>query len=129
MRRNITIPIVTMADIAFLLLIFLLLIGITEQTKEIPVKLPEIREISKIGLKKAQHIFVTKEGNLFFGGKKMDLAELELELEKKTAINKEVVIFIHSDEETEYQYIAKIIELLKRQYLKNCVFVCQKQKT
>ncbi|MEK6645106.1 MAG: biopolymer transporter ExbD [Candidatus Firestonebacteria bacterium] len=129
-RRDISIPVVSMADIAFLLLIFLMVPSITstKNKKTIHLNLPKVEDATKVSMKKSDDIFITKEGGYFYQGKESTLDEINEKLSTKTVLNKNIVVFVHSDEDTEYEYINRVIEILQFNQLQNCVFVSKKIK-
>lgn len=127
-RRNISIPVVAMSDIAFLLLIFLMVTSISSSRRSIRLTLPRIREVSRVQIKKSVNLFVSKTGTFFYGSKSLSPEELLDRLETDTALNRQMTVFLYGDEETEYGHIDRLIALLKEQGLRNCVFVTRKEK-
>lgn len=127
-RRDINIPVVAMSDIAFLLLIFLMVTSISSSQRSIRLTLPRIQGVSKVNIKKSVNLFVNRSGAFFYGNKPVTPEVLLDRLETDTALNKSTTVFIYGDEETEYRSIDRLITLLKEQGLRNCVFVTRKDK-
>ena len=90
--------------------------------------MPKVEDATKVSMKKSDDIFITKEGGYFYQGKESTLDEINEKLSTKTVLNKNIVVFVHSDEDTEYEYINRVIEILQFNQLQNCVFVSKKIK-
>lgn len=127
-RRNISVPVVAMADIAFLLLIFLMVTSLASPQKNIHLSLPKIITPEKIAMKNTENIFVDKEGKCFLEGKETTLENLEEKLYNIAMSNKNITIFLHADEDTDYAYVDKIVTRLYLNKLQKCVFVTKKTR-
>lgn len=122
-RRNIKIPIVAMSDIAFLLLIFLMLSNIISSGKGIKITLPKIDRAEKVQTQKRINIYIDKEGATYLDDKPTDLSMLYNDLQQRAAISMDYVVFIFGDADAEYGRINSVLKVLKNLSLRNCVFV------
>lgn len=127
-RRKINIPVASMSDIAFLLLIFLMVTSLTSSQKSVKITLPQIVKADKINVKKRIHVYVAKDGRYFINEKHVSVEELSEKLQTQTAFNKNAVIFLYGDAETEYGQIDAVIKTIQENNLRNCVFVTKKQQ-
>lgn len=95
-RRDSGMPFSTMADIAFLLLIFFMLSAIVDTEKEIPLQLPEsgIMESQKGGF---LSIWITEQGEIYFDNKSNMLENLPGFAEYSLAMNPEIKALIIAD--------------------------------
>lgn len=127
-RRNIKIPIVAMSDIAFLLLIFLMLSNIISSGKGIKITLPKIDRAEKVQTQKRINIYIDKEGATYLDDKPTDLSMLYNDLQQRAAISMDYVVFIFGDADAEYGRINSVLKVLKNLSLRNCVFVTKEKK-
>lgn len=125
-RKNISIPVIAMADIAFLLLIFLMVSSMSSPKKSMHLQLPKIVNVEKVKLKNSYDIFATKEGKYFFDNKELKLNNLKEEISNIPDINQRTIFFIHGDENTPYHFVDDIINVLQSNKIYNCVFVTKK---
>ena len=120
------IPVSSMADIAFLLLIFFMLSSIAEVDKEIPIKLPE----SKMSIqerKKYFNVWIPKEGEFFYAGKKGTLTGLTTHAQYMMISNPEVRALIRAERNIPYRHINSALEALKEGGIHNVVLVSKKK--
>lgn len=127
-RRNIKIPIVAMSDIAFLLLIFLMLTNIISSGKGIKVTLPKIEQAEKVQTQRRINIYIDKDGATYLDDKPTDLSMLYNDLQQRAAISMDYVVFIFGDADAEYGRINSVLKVLKNLSLRNCVFVTKKKE-
>ncbi len=127
-RRNIKIPIVAMSDIAFLLLIFLMLSNIISSGKGIKITLPKIDRAEKVQTQKRINIYIDKEGATYLDDKPTDLSMLYNDLQQRAALSMDYVVFIFGDADVEYGRINSVLKVLKNLSLRNCVFVTKEKK-
>ncbi len=126
LRRKSFIPVASMSDIAFLLLIFLMVTSLTTSQKTSHITLPKIEQAAKENIKKSINLFIDKNEKYYLDDKEMDLAKINDQLETSSAFNKNMTVFLYGDEETEFQYVDQIIQVLKNNRLCNCIFVTKR---
>ena len=121
------IPVSSMADIAFLLLIFFILSSILEMEKEVPINLPESR-ISVSESKKFFNIFVTPDGHYIYDNRIDTLQNLRGYAIYKSSGNSDVKAMINADRELPFEYINNVMEVLRDSGVYNIVLVSKKTK-
>ncbi|MFA5857884.1 MAG: biopolymer transporter ExbD [Elusimicrobiota bacterium] len=121
-RRKVNIPVSSMSDIAFLLLIFLMVTTLTSSQKAVTVTLPQVVKASKIDAKKRINVYIKKDGKLFYNSKQVDTDKLMDILENLAVFNKHATVFLYSDVDTEYRHVDSVIQILKNVQIRNCVF-------
>lgn len=126
-NKRIGIPVIAMSDIAFLLLIFLMVSSMSSPKKSMSVTLPQVVSAEREKMKNSEDIFVTKEGKYFIGKKEVSLAELDSFIFTISG-NKNMTVFVYGDEETEYNCIDAITQLLYKNRLQKCLFVTKKRE-
>lgn len=120
-KINIIVPFVTMADIAFLLLIFLIISSSTQKTPSLKLSLPKSRQFDRIKKTGNVEIFVTPDNKIVYNKKKCDLGEL------KNILLPGKLCVISADKETDFKMIYQIIELLKENNYENLSFAVKRQ--
>ena len=115
-RRNRRGPIVSinaMSDIAFLLLIFIMLISLINYRQEIKIDYPEAEFQEVTQADKNLEIWINSAGGIFFNGKPVSLASLEGIIADAVTEDPSVRIHILADRNTPYKHVDKVIELMK----------------
>ncbi|MBU1078808.1 MAG: biopolymer transporter ExbD [Spirochaetes bacterium] len=107
-KINVIVPFVTMADIAFLLLIFLIVTSSVQKRPDIRLSLPESAQFDKIEKKKITEITVDKRNVITFEKREYSLPAL-----KKALIPLKKCI-ISADKEADFRIIYEIMEVLKK---------------
>jgi len=111
----------SMADIAFLLLIFFLLTTTMDTDKGIPMILPERGGEAKINPKNIAKVLVNEAGLILFDGKPADEVKLEellslrikeRGLEPGTG-NPKLIVSIKTDRFTEYDKYITVLDIVK----------------
>ncbi len=105
-------PVNSMSDIAFLLLIFIMLISLMNYRREIKVDYPEavFQEITQAD--KNLEIWVDVNGRLFIDAENIDLNKAEGLIAESIASDPAVRIHIVADKNTAYRNINQIMEVL-----------------
>jgi len=110
----------SMADIAFLLLIFFLVTTTMDMDKGIPMVLPERGGELKINPKNIAKILVNASGEVLFDGKgvsDLELKELLATRIKERGVDADgkpkLLVSIKTDRETEYDRYITILDLVK----------------
>lgn len=71
-RRHVPVPIASMGDIAFLLIIFFMVCSEASKDKEMDVVLPISEYVKKIELTVVARVAVDKNGDIYFDGTRVD---------------------------------------------------------
>ena len=119
-KREPEIATASMADIAFLLLIFFLVTTTMDMDKGIPMILPERGGEVKINPKNIAKVLVNAAGNVLFDGEVVEDMELKELLEtriKERGVDSEgkpkLIVSIKTDRETEYDRYITILDIVK----------------
>jgi biopolymer transport protein ExbD len=112
-RRQPLIPINAMSDIAFLLLIFIMLLSLMNYRREIKIEYPESKYQEITQVEKNFEIWVDKQGNVYYKDRITDLITLEGLIVDAIIKNPDVRIHIIADKNTEYKNVDKVINILK----------------
>lgn len=120
-------PVSSMADIAFLLLIFFMVSSVLEMEKEIPVNLPESR-ISVSETSKYFNIWIDNRGELYLDGKRDNLRNLVSFAQYKISINADIKALISADKALPFEYVNSAMEALRDAGVYNIVLVSRKKE-
>ena len=120
-------PVSSMADIAFLLLIFFMVSSVLEMEKEIPINLPESR-ISVSETRKYFNIWINSKGELYLDGKRDSLRNLVSYARYRISVNTDIKALISADRELPFEYINSAMEALRDAGVYNIVLVSKKKE-
>ena len=112
-RRQPLIPINAMSDIAFLLLIFIMLLSLMNYRREIKIEYPESKYQEITQDEKNFEIWIDKQGNVYYKDRITELNSLEGLIVDAIIKNPDIRIHIIADKNTEYKNVDKIINILK----------------
>jgi biopolymer transport protein ExbD len=71
-RRTVSVPVASMGDIAFLLIIFFLVCSEESMEKPVAAVLPKSEYVEKVEKKVVARVSIDKDGNIFFNGERVD---------------------------------------------------------
>ena len=110
-----TIPTSSMADIAFLLLIFFMVSTTFVRYRGLRVMLPSAEKSQKIETKRnITHVWATPNGVIMIDDMRVDRRALMAIVARKMADNPRVIVSIKSDERTPYGVVSDVMEELRR---------------
>ena len=109
------VPNSSMADIAFLLLVFFMVTTVFQKDRQRPIVWPEAEATMKIDekLKNIQNIWVDRDGSIFINDRPFDMAEVATIIGPLyAASDRALVISIRGDREVTYQTIDLLTQQL-----------------
>jgi len=107
------IPTNSMSDIAFLLLIFIMLISLINYRKEVKISYPEANYQEVTQADDNLEIWVDESGVIFHKGQVVDYAQIEGIIVDAVVRNPKVRIHLIADKNTEYENVNGVIDVLK----------------
>jgi len=122
------IPVSSMSDIAFLLLIFLMLSSILNMKQGPKIQTPQAKEISTPKEAQKYELIVDKNGSYFFEGNYVTLDSLTTVFSERILIYPDLFVEINGDISTEYQYIDSAVKALQDAKCYRVLFICEKLK-
>lgn len=102
-----------MSDIAFLLLIFIMLISLINYRKEVKIEYPEAEFQEVTQADKNVEIWVDRWGNYYYNGHLSELSLVEGSIAQEIAKNPSIRIHILADKNTPYKNVNDVVEILK----------------
>lgn len=107
------VPMSSMADIAFLLIIFFMVTAVFDKSKGIVIELPETSVRETVETKEID-IMIDKEGKIFLGSSEVKLEELAGLIVKARKADSSKPVVVKSDKRVSYGKVADVMdELLK----------------
>ncbi len=108
------IPMSSMSDIGFLLLIFIMLISLMNQRHEVKIEYCEAVQIEKTQESDNLEIWIDRNGAISVNGASMDLKELEGIIVSTVALEPTTRVHIIADRNTPYRYVNATVMVLQR---------------
>ncbi len=114
-KRIEDIPQASMADVAFLLLIFFIATTIFNVEQGIPLSLPGKGSAKvKVSTKNVLTISSTAEGDVLIDEKPIALHQIEGEVETRLAENDKLIVSIESHPDSRYEVMVSILDEVKK---------------
>ncbi len=107
------IPTASMADIAFLLLIFFLVTTTIDMDKGLGIVLPAEGEEIEIKKDNILNCLINSRGDVLLGGEPVKTRDLNKEIRRRIAENNKLIISVKAHEKTKYSDYVNVIDQLK----------------
>jgi biopolymer transport protein ExbD len=107
------IPTSSMADIAFLLIVFFMVTTIFKLEQGLPITMPRSIAGDKIPREKIAHIWIDREGTISVDDLVISVYDIEPVVVAKLRENPALIISFNTDEKTPYEVVDEAMERLK----------------
>ncbi len=104
-KRKPIIPMSSMSDIGFLLLIFIMLISLINQRHEVKIEYCEAKELERTQDAENLEIWIERTGAISVDGSLVDGGELELVVAGRLAEKPGTRVHVIADRNTPYRYV------------------------
>jgi biopolymer transport protein ExbD len=111
--RTAEIPMASLADIAFLLLIFFLVTTTIDVDKGIGLTLPAKGQETKVRSKNITNLLINAQGEILLDNEIIQLEEINQIVRRKIEENPNLIISVKADRETEYDVYVEVLDELK----------------
>ncbi|WP_108977556.1 ExbD/TolR family protein [Leptospira ryugenii] len=113
-RVSPSVPVSSMADIAFLLLVFFMVTSVLDSDPDLPIDLPDVPGGEQLN-KKIANLYLSADANrtVYFNSIQMPMNEAINNIRAKLSTNPDLKILIHADQNLTYNEIDNTFELLK----------------
>jgi len=108
-----TIPTSSMADIAFLLLVFFMVTTIFKLEDGLPVEMPKAEAGVKVPRERVSHIWIDRAGNISVNDKLLAVNQLEGVVYAKLLENPAVIMAFNVDKQSQFEIVGEVMEELK----------------
>lgn len=112
-RRKPVVPINAMSDIAFLLLVFIMLLSLINYRKEVAVEYPEAENPEVTEADENLEIWVDRSGNTYLDGNPASLSRIEGAIASRVSEDPGVRVHIIADRRTPYRHVSGVMEVLQ----------------
>jgi biopolymer transport protein ExbD len=102
-----------MSDVAFLLLVFIMLVSLTNYRREVKIDYPEAAAIKKTSLEKNLEIWVDRAGAVYLDGAPSDLHEIEIAITDIYRNAPDTRVHIIADRNTPFAEVNKVLQTLQ----------------
>jgi len=112
-RKPFFIPTFSMSDVAFLLLIFIMLVSLINYRKEVKIDYPEAKTALRTTADKNLEVWIDIEGRLYLDGDAADRLALERKIIELYTTAPDTRVHIIADRNTPYENINSVLEILQ----------------
>jgi len=112
-RNNFFVPLFSMSDMAFLLLIFIMLVSLINYRKEVRIQYPDAETAKKVSAEKNLEIWVDKTGALYLNGNPGSLAVIERGITEAYRNAPETRVHIIADRNTPFENVHSVLNILQ----------------
>ncbi len=121
------IPVSSMADIAFLLLIFLIVTSAINMQREQPITLPSATDSELVEDAHKCFVWVNADGRIVINNDVITPDDVEMAILKQRALHPDLVILLHGDENSPYMLISDILDRIKNAGVQKVIFVARRK--
>ena len=112
-RKKPIVPMNAMSDVAFLLLIFIMLVALINFRREVKIEYPEAISAKRTSTEKNLEIWIDSEGFLYLDGLPAELTVIEAALGETYRRAPDTRVHIIADRNTPYGNVSSVVEILK----------------
>jgi len=122
------VPTSSMADIAFLLLIFFMVTTIFKLEEGLKITLPRAEAGVKVPRQQVSHIWVAGPGEMTIDDNKIPLVDIVPIMRAKGAENTQMIVGLNIDRSVPWEIASEVIEMLKEALALNASFTTDIEK-
>jgi biopolymer transport protein ExbD len=122
------IPTSSMADIAFLLLVFFMVTTVLKLEEGLPIALPKAEAAQDIPRENVIHIWVDRAGKISINDMLVTVGSVEGIVAQRIRVNPGIIVAFYTDEAAPYGVMNDIMEQLKRASAVRVSFASKKEK-
>ncbi len=113
LQADSTIPTASMADIAFLLIVFFLVTTTFDKDKGMKIILPASGQTTEVRKKNICHVWINAEGLVAIEGMPVRMQDIEGEIRNRLRENEKLIISLKTDTQASYQTMIDVMDELK----------------
>jgi biopolymer transport protein ExbD len=102
-----------MSDVAFLLLIFIMLVALINYRREVKIEYPEAQSAKRTSAEKNLEIWIDRAGGVYLDGLPASLAEIETEVDNLYRTAPDTRIHIIADRDTSFERVNRVLGILQ----------------
>ena len=112
-KKTISVPLFSTSDIAFLLLIFIMLVSLINYRVEVKIDYPEAKTALRTTAEKNLEVWVNSNGDIFLDGNPSDRLAFERKVADLYISAPDTRIHIIADKNTSYSHINSVLEIMQ----------------
>ena len=112
-RKQFVIPLNSMSDVAFLLLIFIMLVSLINYRREVKIQYPEAETARKTSASNNLEIWVDRAGNLYLDGVLSNISYIENTIIETYQKTPDTRIHIIADRDTPFEGVNRVLQMLQ----------------
>ena len=112
-RKRFFIPLCSMSDVAFLLLIFIMLVSLMNYRKVVKIQYPEAETAKKVSAEKNIEVWIDRQGALYLNGDLCDLKFIERSIAEAYRDAPDTRVHIIADRDTPFEKVHQVLEILQ----------------
>jgi biopolymer transport protein ExbD len=117
-----------MSDVAFLLLIFIMLVSLVSHRREVKIEYPEARRVSRTGVVNNLEIWIDQEGRIYLDGAASDLEGVQDAVDDIYRNAPDTQLHVIADKNAPYRYLDGVISVLQRLQYRVVSFVVKEER-
>lgn len=112
-KKFVSVPLFSTSDIAFLLLIFIMLVSLINYRREVKIEYPEAQMALRTTAEKNLEVWVDKEGGIYLDAEPSNKHMLERRVSELYRTAPDTRVHIIADKNTPYEKINSILEIFQ----------------
>ena len=112
-KKPFFIPVFSMSDVAFLLLIFIMVIALINFRREVKIEYPEAKTALRTTAEKNLEVWIDREGALYLDGEPASKPALEYKIAELYRSAPDTRVHIIADRNTTYEKVNSVLEVLQ----------------
>jgi biopolymer transport protein ExbD len=112
-KKEFFIPLNSMSDVAFLLLIFIMLVALINYRREVKIEYPEANTALRTSAEKNLEIWIDRDGGVYLDGDPAALRDVEDRVAELYRRAPDTRLHIIADRNTPYEKINGVLEILQ----------------
>ena len=112
-KKSFFIPLNSMSDVAFLLLIFIMIVALINYRKEVKIEYPEANTALRTSAEKNLEVWVDREGEIYLDGDPANYQALESKIAELYISAPDTRVHIIADRFTPYEKINSVLEVFQ----------------
>jgi biopolymer transport protein ExbD len=112
-RKRFIVPLNSMSDVAFLLLIFIMLVALINYRREVKIEYPEAERAKKTSAEKNVEIWIDRSGAIYLDGLPCTLKTIENAVGDLYRNAPDTRLHIIADRDTAFSNVHKVLEILQ----------------
>ena len=112
-QKSFFVPLFSTSDIAFLLLIFIMLVSLMNYRQEVKIQYPEAETAKKVDVEKNLLIWIDRSGGLYLNGSPSNLDFVEQGIIEAYQSAPDTRVHIIADKDTTFENVYKVLDVLQ----------------